>query len=207
MQVKFDFASMAPSSYVDHLYSETDENGMLCIPSWNEGDDEDYTLYSCEMTWKKSDVPGIADKCSNHLKTIEDCAGLAKASPDMKDCPDADYQEFWNTYLLRFEDSTDIGNIEDPDSIEGKLFLGKKLTSEEQQKYDLYCENLYRQAEERLGKNNFSYAVLIRSMRYFRLLTLNAPKAVTDNEKRILIEALVFFSFCKSLTKIESIHD
>lgn len=81
-----------------------------------------------------------------------------------------------------------------------------ELSEEEQAIYDEYCEDVYKQAKERLGDNEFTYDVLIHSMRYYRLLQLGAPKVVIDNEQRILVETIIFFNYCLGITKIESIH-
>ena len=209
MQVNVDFSKMSIEEYVTYLYSETDRNKMLCLPGWGGTKETEYTLYSCEMSWNKKDVKSIASTCQKHIDNIIACANKLKSTSDEnnpKDVLKGELYEFWNKNLHRFKENVDIGFFEDECSIDGKVFFGEELSQEEQAIYDKYCNDIYKQARKRLGNNDFAYDVLIRSMRYCKLLQLGAPKMIVDNEKRILIEALVFFYHCLSLTKIESIH-
>ena len=89
--------------------------------------------------------------------------------------------------------------------LEGNIDLKNVLSEEEKKIYKAYKADIYKQAEERLGKNEYSYDVISRAARLCKLISLNAPEIVVGKERNTLIAAMLMYRFGKSLTKIQGV--
>jgi len=183
---------------IDALFENT-VNNILVVDNLDESFDEERTKYSCTMNWTKADAEKAKEDFSNLFAQIQKISFRWKSEPLLEDL-----FEIYSKYIKDFEERYDVGNIEDSDSIEGKIFLGKELTKEEQEYYDKYIDDLREQANDRLGEDNqFSLNLISRARRFCRLLQLNAPQIVVENEVKAFATSYVLFRFCKDIEQVK----
>ncbi len=70
-------------------------------------------------------------------------------------------------------------------------YIDVSVSKEEREYRDNFTKYIYKQAEERIGKNICAYDVVIRSRRLCRLIQLKAPQIIVYNEGRQLAAAFV----------------
>ena len=202
------FYLMTAGNYVRHLLDETDENNMLCIPGWYyDGNYESDIFYSCEIEWTEEEREQFIAEFEEFLAKTSDIAKkLTRVHIcDVKEALSEEEFAFWDKYLRPFEENVWIGDFDDANSISSKTFFGEELSEEEKKIYKAYKADIYKQAEERLGKNEYSYDVISRAARLCKLISLNAPEIVVGKERNTLIAAMLMYRFGKSLTKIQGV--
>ena len=202
------FEMMPVANYVRHLFDETDENHMLCIPGWYyDGNDESDIFYSCEIEWTEEEREQFIAEFEEFLaKTADIAKNLTRFHIcNVKEALSEEEFAFWDKYLRPFEENVWIGDFEDSNSVSSKTFFGEELSEEEKKIYKAYKADIYKQAEERLGKNEYSYDVISRAARLCKLISLNAPEIVVGKERNTLIAAMLMYRFGKSLTKIQGV--
>ena len=197
---KINFSSY---NHILNLFSETDENDYLMIPGWYyDSEDESEIFYSCEMKWNEKDSKEFAEFFKGLESDIRAIATLdCKLRNDENNAEEVlgkDLYPIWKTYLAPFK-------AELNDEIFEKDFNGEELTEDEQEILGQYRTAIHKEARERLNKKDFSYDVIIRAMRFFRLLTLGAPEIIIDNELKTLTEAYIMHKYCLSLTKVQGV--
>ena len=78
----------------------------------------------------------------------------------------------------------------------------ENFTAEEMKFMENYRNAEVKDAEKRIGANFCAFEVIRRAQRYFRLLTLEAPKIVCDNEEYLMLKAFIIHRFAVSFEKI-----
>lgn len=81
--------------------------------------------------------------------------------------------------------------------------LDVTVSNEEEKMYKKYWELRYKQAEKRVGENICAHYFIMTAMRLCRLLSLNAPKLIIDNESRELAASMVVHKFAQSKEDVD----
>lgn len=197
---KINFSSY---NHILNLFSETDENDYLMIPGWYyDSEDESEIYYSCEMKWTEKDSKEFAEFFRGFESDIRAIVALdGKLRGDEKNAEEVlgkDLYSIWKIYLTPFK-------AELNDEIFEKNFNEEPLTAEERRIYKQYRDTIHGEAQIKFDRNDFSYEVIVRARRFYRLLTLGAPEVIIDNELKTLAEAYVMHEFCVSLTKVQGV--
>ncbi|MBE6727701.1 MAG: hypothetical protein E7562_03525 [Ruminococcaceae bacterium] len=137
-------------------------------------------------TWfkfvRKFDIPGfdydVIDEISDRYITINDIKKISK-----KISAQVPLDEFEKNFL---KDNLDV-----------------TVSNEEERMYKKYWELRYKQAEKRVGENICAHYLIMTAMRLCRLLSLNAPKLIIDNESRELASSMVVHKFAQSKEDVD----
>ncbi len=82
-------------------------------------------------------------------------------------------------------------------------YAGKTVTREEEDYYNRYMEGRIAEAGKRLGDHPFAYRTIFHAMRYWKLLTLEAPEFIVKREARALASALALLRRCKKFEYVD----
>ena len=189
----------------------------------DEATDENVS-YRCKVKWGYEKYQTVLEKFNKHYSTLQKIAEISStARKENKPLElEGELLDFYNVYLKPFnigdidkEKVCDIDErleiIEAVKIIASKIARGEKAEDFEKQ-YLIDCldvtvseeELLYREkyyalvtkeAKQRIKESICSYDVIMRSMRLFRLLELNAPKIIYNNEARTLAAAMVLHEY------------
>ena len=137
----------------------------------------------------------------------------------------------WNTFIRRFEtsdfDREKIFEIEDKiDTVNYVKIISQKVadgeevsdnekyflkeyidltvSSSEKTVYNKYCNELGKEAEERVGSNICAHSFVVGAARTCRLMSLGAPEAIIKNEARILSAAMVIHKYGISVEPVNN---
>lgn len=206
-----------PRWYYGDFYEP--EYSYRCRLTWNLHDFEKVTD---EFKALYSDLVMIAEKYNELGEDIE--KNKAKLGSDR-------LFHVWHTFIRAFETSdfnlqkiveisnkidainhvkiisqsiADGGNISDNDKFFLKEHLYLSISKEEKKIYDKYYEEVFKDAERRVGSNMCAHAFVVGAMRVCRLMNLGAPEAVIRNEARILSAAMVIHKYGISIESVNS---
>lgn len=174
--------------YVHALFEES-RDGYLTV-----GASYDRIEYTVDWDWKKAEE--LAQHCSQLVDLLTDLAGqYDKLLHGTRRLTKAQ-KEVWDTYLRPFpEHDMDKAALHE---IFKKEAIWLLLSKEEQALSRQYNQWYEEQALLRLPWKGCSPTDLIcRAQRYARLVRLNAPIAVQENEARCLAEEFVLYHCMK----------
>lgn len=220
---------LAPDECAWEMLSHIGDDGMLYIPEWPHGGIgvcSDTTYYACKMdqvaTQEGYDkVKTLFDGLMEHFKHIADKYDeIGDDSEENTALLGEKTFLFWNMLVRPFEakeqfDMERIGDIldrlDDCDEFgnctlsdeEIAEFGDRTVSKDELALYEKYIDALYEEAKERIPGRVCSYEVLIRSMRVCKLMELEAPECIIQDEAAILAQALVLNMYCDSMEKVE----
>ena len=181
--------------------------------------------YRCKMNWNVFKYEKTLEKFKKHLDNIERIGKMGEdaRNNDKELILTGELLEFFNKFLAPYNtgefDEDKISDIEDRlDIIAWVKYIAKKLASgqdvdgddrkslaenadvvvskEEQEYYDLYCDTVLKDVENRVGNRPFARKVLFFSWRLYKVLELNAPQIIIKNEMRSLAQAYVLYECC-----------
>ncbi len=222
---------MTPEEYLQYLFDNTAENGIVLMPSFSTGTEEPSFSLRCHMDWNYARQEKLLAEFTSFRNTLEALAKLI----DKKDiCRQPEnltkaQQEVWQTYLSPFEAVANYDKIvniglhldlsEQIRELAQRLADGEPLSvvemeylrlnmdvtvsEEEKRLHSKYWEGVTRQCKARLGENDFSRTLIMRARRYWRLLQIKAPKVVVENEGRALAQAFAQYHCCRSVEQID----
>ena len=75
-------------------------------------------------------------------------------------------------------------------------YMGQSVSSEELRHYDAYWDAIYADCKRRIGEKPYAFREIIHAKRLCKLMSLNAPKILLDNESRTLAMAMVLHRYC-----------
>ena len=184
-------------NHINNLFDNTNKDGILKINGWYYDDhDESDKIYVCKMDWNEKDRDDFIKFFSDYIKRIDYTSDLVKTIKKINDYYGFEENEradvpkllhgknykFWSTYLEPFK-----GDF-------SKDKYGNPIYDES------YLKEVKKESKKRLGENDFSYNVIIRSVRLSKLKELNAPSIIIEANIKEVIEALILYKHCKSLT-------
>ena len=180
---RFDYNAISGADYIRAMFANTKPNGALYL------EDDEETWY---LDWKEEDAEAIAGE----FECLR--AALARLAPDYdrwlkstEGMPE-DLQEIWDTYLRPYPDhgldSNRLFEIGMKQECDAPLTEVEKLLRDQQITWMM--ENaLSRLPYDRCNPVN----VIQHARRYARLIMLQAPKVVINNEAQLLAEELVWY--------------
>lgn len=181
-----DYLSVSGADYIRAMFANTQADGALFL------EDEGENGVTWFMDWQKED----ADEVVARFETL--LAALTKLGKEhtrwetsTKDMP-ADLLEVWNTYIVPYPDHG--MDHEKLFEISMKAEFDEKLTLEEEELLVREQEWQWENALTRLPYNRCHPVALIqRAKRYEKLIKLQAPQVVLDNEARCLAAEMVLY--------------
>ena len=211
-------AKFTPVDFARALYDAADRDGNLCMPEKflypNYGDEEDDEteddfFYTFQMTWDRDDLERLISEYQALYAALYEISqelqddereGMMDDETYVRDAlDDSALFDVWHTYVAEpwhcefSEDEYEIINsasLKDLDHHEEK-------TPEEARLLERFNARRAEESAKRLGGNCFSYGVRLRARRLYRLLSLDAPKIIIENEGRHLICFLALWKYAK----------
>ncbi len=83
-------------------------------------------------------------------------------------------------------------------------YMNETVTDEELKTYDGYRDAIYADCERRVGSKPYAYREIIHAKRLCKLISLNAPKIILDNEGRTLAMAMVLNRYCTEAEPVDN---
>ncbi len=184
--------------YVLAMFEATDEKGILTFAN---GDDS-FSMYA--MDWSSEDARWLADFLDNLCEQLKKIAPLwdelGTTREENSHILSPELLDIWDTYVRMFP-------CEAPQWGHRYMILGSKyrtLPTEHQAlaQYESYRTFVLQDSLKRLPqKATHPYFVIIRTIRYARLLFLKAPEIILRNESHRLAEAMAEYYFLKGTSK------
>ena len=174
--------------YIRAMFRHT-HNGWLTIRK------SDYVVQANKMRWTEQDVEPLVRQLEEFLENLDRIAlvydQLGATKEENKALLPPPLLEIWYTFVRKVR-------VEgfDTERIDQLSNQTQPLTQQEQALLDGYEAALEQAALERLPAGGIpSYKVLRRCWRYTRLISLNAPRIIVNNEARMLAETLTLYAF------------
>lgn len=196
--------NLAPADCISAMYDNTNEDGILFIPSWPYDDIEGDMFYRCQMNWNECDC----DKTIRDLNIIFDnLRKIAELTKELDDCTEIEnilspeLTDVWNTYIRGYEpEDFDRNAIIE---ISEKIDSGEEITDEEALLYHEYDDAIITECERRIGSSVCAFEVIYRAKRLYKLLCLEAPDVVVQHEARLLAESIVLHHYADTLDIVD----
>lgn len=186
-----EMSKQSVGEYVLAMFEATNENGILTL-----SDNNSLSVYT--MHWNRDDAQWLADfveELCEQLKTIAPLWDtLGKTREENSQILSPQLLDIWDTYVRMFP-------CEVPEWGSRYMILGSEyraLPTEPQAlaQYESYRTSVLQDSLKRLPqKGTNPYYVIIRTIRYTRLVFLKAPEIILRNESHWLAEAMVMYHF------------
>ena len=172
------------SQYVRTMFEES-RDGELTV-----GNEDD--RFDCPVEWDEQTAEMLAQRCGELIGHLTELSWqYDKLLTETRHLTKAQF-EVWNTYLRPFPDH--CLDMEALQFIWEKFETDAHVTEEERALSDQYVRWFAENALERLPANRCDPIQLIsRARRYSKLIRLNAPAIVQENEAKRLAEEFVLY--------------
>lgn len=190
-----------------------------------DGSTDENDSYRCRVDWNIEKYEKLLEKFERHYALTEQISKQWDEITNKSSAEKAlsvQLFEFWSTYIKPISvedmDREKVADIEDRlEIIEWVKQIAKNIAggnavedfekqaiaeyiditvSVEEENYRKdYLNKIFKEAENRIGKNICAYDVLIRTRRLCRLFSLNAPKIIIFNEARQLAAAMLLHDY------------
>ena len=186
-----DSLSVSGADYIRAMFANTQADGALFL------EDEGENGVTWFMDWQKEDADEVVARFEALLAALTKLGKEhTRWETSTKDMP-ADLLEVWNTYIVPYPDHG--MDREKLFEISMKAEFDKKLTLEEEELLVREQEWQWENALTRLPYNRCHPVALIqRAKRYEKLIKLQAPQVVLDNEARCLAAEMVLYYCMKN---------
>ena len=176
------------SQYVRTMFDES-RDGELTV-----GNEDD--RFDCPVEWDEQTAELLAEQCGSlvaHLMELSEQYDKLKTETRHLT---RDQMDVWNTYLKPFPDhGLDMETLQ---AIWEKFETGEPVTEEERELADRYVNWFEENSLTRLPFKSCHPAQLInRAKRCCKLVRLNAPAAVLENEAKRFAEEFVLYHCMK----------
>jgi hypothetical protein len=174
--------------YVLTLFDES-RDGELTV-----GNDDD--RFDCSVAWDEETAENLAQQCSALVAHLTELAcQYDKLKTETRHLT-REQMDVWNTYLKPFpKHGLDVEALQ---AIWKKFETGEPVTDEEQALADQYVNWFEENALTRLPHKCCNPALMInRAKRYCKLVRLNAPESVPENEAKRFAEEFVLYHCMK----------
>lgn len=229
----FEDTSLTPKEFIELMFERTDLDGILLIPGWHYdgpswGGNDIRDSYRCHMNWTVTDMERITGQYQKLYDALEK---IAVHWDDVKAIKDPELQAVWDKYLrgldaggLSREKAQDIEDrlctqrwiqtiasnfakgqaLEDFEKEALIEYMDISVSEEEKAYCQQFHNNLYKDAQRRIGGKICAYAVIFHARRVCRLLHLKAPAVVLNNEADSLAASMVMNAFGDSQERIDN---
>lgn len=180
--------------YIQLMYEKMDENGVVITPGWYFMEEWEHQK-RCTLRWSKEDCLAIAGKFTRLKKLLTAFAreSLREDAQVLQLVLNEEAFAVWNTYLRPLDLSEfDMDAIQE---IDERTMCEMPLTPEEEALFARYEQAIRDQVAQRMGSRLCAYEQYMRAKRYCKLLELNAPEIVCQNEEKYLAAAMVCHAF------------
>ena len=178
----------------------------------------------CVMTWDDEGRKNVIAAFEELFAALKAIAGvfdrLGDTREDNEGVLSGELLDVWDTYIRPFDlgdiDYDTVMDIEErmdaarlaglfedvaSENEEDILRQGEEesgVTAEEEALYDQYVDAILADAERRLDRALAAYDVIIRAKRVCRLMSLEAPDIILNNEAKLLAQALAINAYAES---------
>lgn len=167
---------LTPVETIVSMFEHTDADGILCIPAWPYDDDAEQ---------------GMLYQCRMNWNEEDRDAALRL----FESC-----YETMREIAPKFDSIRSSGAEILPEA--QKSFWNAYLRNFESDDNDAVCA----EAEERVGQSPAAYDVIIRARRLCRLMALEAPEIIVQNEANLFAQALVIHTYCREMEVVEDVE-
>ena len=196
-----EYASLTPEEIFTKMLEGTGEDGVLTVKEMADAPSvSEPGTVSFRMNWENADAGTLSEKFEKFTGSLLRIASKggsrwSSSEEDGKELPDED-RNVWETYIRDFSvfPQTDLNEICE---IEEKIAVGEPLNTWEKVAIAMYKGDCLKDAEKRIGTAPLAYETIIRARRYERLLELDAPQIILDNERNMLAESLAIHRFAE----------
>ncbi len=229
----FEDTSLTPEEFIGLMFERTDLDGILLLPgwyydgpSWDGNDIRD--SYRCHMNWTITDMDYIISRFHKLYAALKK---IAVHLDDVKAIKDPELLTVWDKYLrgldaggLSREKAQDIEDrlhtqrwiqmiasnfakgqaLEDYEKEALIEYMDISVSEEEKAYSEQFQNNLYKDAQRRIGGKICAYAVIFHARRVCRLLHLKAPAVVINNEANSLAAAMVMNAFGDTQERVDN---
>ena len=224
---------LKPVDYINLMFENTNEKGVLYIPGWYYLNEPNYSL-RCKIKWNYKDLEQAIFEFNELENKIEKIAQVyRKAGNDVSNIKellvDSELFPVYAKYFMPFrylkatdkeiEDIADkIDTIKTVKTLEHKMWSNEdieayekqlyqeykdlKISKEESDLYSDYCRAFYDDCEERLGSNVGAVDLLLRARRLCKVMEIEAPKQIINQEACMLAAAYVVHKYATSMEKV-----
>ncbi len=229
----FEDTNLTPEEFIELMFERTDLDGILLIPgryydgpSWDANDIQD--SYRCHMNWTYVDMSNIISRFHKLYAALEK---IATFLDDVKAIKEPELLAVWDKYLrgldaggLSREKAQDIEDrlrtqrwiqmiasnfakgqvLEDYEKEALIEYMDISVSEEEKAYSEQFQNNLYKDAQRRIGGKICAYAVIFHARRVCRLMHLKAPAVVINNEANSLAAAMVMNAFGDTQERVDN---
>lgn len=147
---------VSPIKYIELMYENTNQKGVLYIPGWSYMNEPEYSL-RCKINWNQNDLENVIFEFKDLQRKIEKIAKIYEKAEDgdfeyfKRLLNDEDLYPIWKTYFQPFEykktSQKAIDDIVDKiETVKTVKNLEHKMWSEEQ--IESYERNLYEEYKD-----------------------------------------------------------
>lgn len=201
-----DDETLSPVDCIELMFRHTGILSRLYVPDWY-GESDGNTCLRLDMTWnenEKNEAVSAFEKLYSQLKEIASVYDrLEDTLEENKTVLSPELLEVWNTYVRDFE--TGDLDLEKICDISERKDACERVTDEEEALYKIYRDAVYKDAESRLENKLAAYDAVIRAKRVCKLMSLNAPEIIINNEAKLLAQAIAVNRFGDGLERVENV--
>ena len=229
----FEDPALTPEELIGLMFERTDLDGILLIPgwhydgaSWDANDIRD--SYRCHMKWTITDMDRVIAQFHKLYAALEKIAPQLRNVSAIKD---PELLAVWNKYLrgldaggLSREKAQDIEDrlhtqrwvqtiasniakgqpLEDYEKNVLIEYMNISVSNEEKAYCEQFQNNLYKDAQKRIGGKIWAYSVIFHARRVCRLLNMKAPAVIVNNEAKALAAAMVVNVFGDAQERVDN---
>jgi len=182
---------LTPGELISKMFENTSEDGRLVVPGFPDDETEIHSDIQARMAWTEPDR-AAAEAAFNSL--FEALREIADQDYDLDSTADTARRELgnplfgvWKVYLQDF-DYGELGKKAFFDIAERRD--GDGAEKAEEIAFRSLLESLEKQSALRLGRRICAYEFIRRAGRVYKLMVLNAPAIVVNEEAKVLAQAL-----------------
>ena len=219
--------TMTPAEYVAWLYGQTDAEGTLAVPIWNDDGTVAGTFDAKNVLWNEADRDRMTAEAETMIRGIYAIAKLHDRLSDSEEENEKvlspELMQIWRMYLCKFETSFDDERIADIirrkdtlreiDHIRDKQLMGEycapyeydlleengdiAIEPEDEHFYGAYQAVLGMQARQRVGSGPDALELVRHGQRLYTLIAHGLSDVMIRMEEKRLIQSMVLHAFTK----------
>lgn len=182
------YQSLTPSQYIRRLFADT-KDGQLEITYYPYNGEQPYAR-RYKMDWTEADAEEMVKKYEFLTAVIEKC-GKLQNEDQFRALLTPEERTVWETYLRPY------APFEVEDEVIGELYLRAEFDSLDEEENELLERHFRWRERNSLTRLPFlrrsPAQMILRAMRYEKLIRLGAPDPVLREEGRCLAEEIVLY--------------
>ena len=203
-----EYIKLSPKECIYKMLKATN-GGKLYIPAWPYDNDTESVrkIYEITSGWTEEDAKNLIrefEELNKSLKAIAKIWDGVEITEDAKNLLSEGELSVFETYVKPH--SVNDAKYDAVPDIEERLEENddsQSVSEEEKALCREYYDRIHEELGSRIGGGLASYDVVIRAARLCRLYSLKAPAVVTNNEAKLLIQAMMVHEFAEELGEIK----